>query len=98
MELDNLDRRRRSSGGRLRGCVSGSNLLRRDDDVDDGSVECRESLAWRGVEVDDENDDFSVAGSLRSRFEDGREVLFDECLVLLERFFVGDGGSECGCV
>lgn len=95
VELDNLDKRRRSSGGKLRGCVSGSNLLRREDEVDDGSVECRESLAWRGVEEDD--DDFSGAGSLGSRYDTGRELLLEGDL-LLDELFVGDAGSECGCV
>lgn len=38
----NEERRLRSSGGKLRGWVSGSNLARREDDEEPGSVECRE--------------------------------------------------------
>lgn len=89
VELDNLDKRRRSSGGRLSGCVSGSILLRREDEVE-GSVKCRESLAWRGA------DDFSV--SFDSREAAGPKVFFDGDLLWELDAFAGDAGSERGCV
>lgn len=42
-DWDRAESRLRSSGGKFRGCVSASNLLRREED-ESGSVEWRESL------------------------------------------------------
>lgn len=87
VELDSFDNRRRSSGGRLRGWMSASFLLRREDDR--GSVACRESLGCRG-----DANEFSV--SRGSRCEAGRGVFFEGVLVcepLID--LVGDRDSEC---
>jgi hypothetical protein len=85
-EFAKADKRLRSSGGRFRGWVSGSNLLLRreeDDDEDDGSVDCRESRFER-------DDLLLVSGWVECRELTG---------FLGERDcdFVGDEGSDRGC-
>lgn len=97
LELDSLDRRRRSSGGRFSGCVSKSTLLRREEDVE-GSVACLDSRACRGVDADDDKGEEGFSVPLDSRYDVGRGLFFAaDLLTLFLDDFVGDGGSDCGC-
>ena len=84
-EFAKADKRLRSSGGRFRGWVSGSNLLlrREEDDDDAGSVDCRESRF--------ERDDLLLV----SGWVECREV--DDFLGDRDWDFVGDEGSDRGC-
>lgn len=49
VEYERAERRFRSSGGRLRGCVSGSSLLRRLEVL--RSEACLECRNWRGEDL-----------------------------------------------
>lgn len=81
-EREIVEKRLRSSGGRLRGWVSESYLLprREEDDETPGSVDCLESLDWR--EVDFVSRDESCLEDFLGDLEEDEEDL------------VGEGGSE----
>lgn len=78
-DCDRADRRRRSSGGRLRGWVLGSNLGRRDEEP--VSEECRELREGR-----EEDADLTESICELGRDDDLRGDLVGD--------LVGDGGSE----
>lgn len=80
------DRRSRSSGGKFSGWMSGSNLLlRRDEEKDEGSVECRESL--------EERDGLVLAGVAESGWTECRDEV-DFFVGDLDWGFVGEEGSD----
>lgn len=86
----------RTSGGRLRGCSSGSIFLRRKDDEEMGSVACR-AEERKGLEDEEDEEggfDSRVGGDVdRCDFLVGDR---DED-VLGVGAFVGEGGCCCCC-